>query len=172
MKNKYKYTSYKNRFEEFCYDRWRDIKDFWYYLRNRFWDKYHILKLRDKPGWIDERVQVELALEKIFLNFYAVHNNFIDWNHHEAARKTKSNYDLIYQWLTIDRPVKQKQYDDLLEKHFEPKSEMSVLDYLTTERSEEENKEIEFMHTLEEEIDDKNTEIYKLIVQERFAMWT
>jgi hypothetical protein len=65
-----------------------------YYLKCLFWQRYHILKLRDDPRWMDSDAKIDLALQKVLFDFVENEMDLVNW---EDGPSSKRSHDTIME---------------------------------------------------------------------------
>ncbi len=142
----------------------------YYTLKCRFWRKYHLLNLGPYYHWIDASHKVELALEKILIDFVEQENPFevCVWDEMKEQKKVIQD---AYDWFKFLRPIKQKEYDNLLSKLYGSESKFDEI-MSGREETPEETAEKDKLWQMEEEIFKENTKWYQKIVEIRGYLWT
>lgn len=154
---------------------WFRIKDKFYYLKCLFWKRYHILKLRDYPGYNDPSSEILQAIEKVLERFYQEDPwNFIDWeNSGEGHIKAKEAIQRAYNWFKVDKVNRQKVVDDLIHELYGKKDDdEDFLDRLNRPETPERKEKQEKLWKLEDETEKEETEILVALIQHRGYLWT
>ena len=128
-----------------------------YYLKCLLWRRYHLLKLRDDPRWMDSDTKIELALQKVLFDFVENEADLIDWEDSLSSKQTYSTIMCCHDFFKRQRGQLQENYDKMLSDACEADFEGDWLDRL----NEEENRigELETAHLIE-------------IVKIRKSLWT
>lgn len=144
--------------------------DIYYFFHWRFVGKYHIIKLGG-PGYYDPCKRIDLALEKIFDSFLeeaALHQaegNALDYLKFHAkqksyapeARKAWKELIKVYEYFKKDRPELKQKIEDMFQESIEIRP--GKRDYT-------------YIWKLEEELKEKDTYYFGLIVKHRGYLWT
>lgn len=90
------------------------IKDIYYYLKCLFFRRYHILRLRDDPRWLDSDTKIELALQKILFGFVENEMDIVNWDATPEHKNIKTTLLLCYHFFKEELPCLEKENDELL----------------------------------------------------------
>lgn len=145
----------------------RDI----YHLKCLFFRRYHILKLRDNPEWLDTSSKVELALEKLLIDFIEKEKPFEthDWDETERLREAKKSIMAAYEWFKEIRATEQEDVEILMEELFGK----GLGDWVPgAPRDEEGEAKFQKLQEIEAYIDTENTKHYQNIIKHRASLWT
>lgn len=150
------------------------IRDFIYYLKCKFWYKYNILKLRDNPRWLDSDSKIELALQKILIDFVEKERLFeiINWESDKKHKEVKRFLNEAYFYYKHVKKELEKQLDDLLTETY---GKQSVFDFLEEMENLDKNKELQRkgkqIDELEQRIFDNDTEFFIRMIKLRKFLW-
>jgi hypothetical protein len=85
------------------------IDEWYWWIRHRTIDKYHIIKLDLKPGYYDCDVRIFAALETLFLDYYKHEFRSMD----DDVDNFYDDIENIHLYLTIERPKRLEYVDNL-----------------------------------------------------------
>lgn len=180
VEQNYKLHTFLSNFRFEIGYRWRRwVKDPIYYIKCRFFKKYHLINLGPYYHWMDSDTRIELALEKILIDFVEGEEpfrpDFIDWEHNENQVQLKKDILELYNYFKVEKPRLQKEYDDLLHKLFGPKEGESFGDFfdnLNKPVPPEVRVERDRLRKMEEDIENVLTEHLVKVVKLRHSLWT
>lgn len=83
-----------------------------YWIRAHTFDRYHVINISGidgyRWGWSDADHRIELAMEKIFLEFYEKeYPGMIEWD-----ADTEREIEELYKWFTVDRKKMNEMMND------------------------------------------------------------
>lgn len=133
------------------------IRDIYYYLKCLFFRRYHILKLRDDPRWMDSDTKIELALEKILFDFVENEMDMVDWEATPEHSSTKKTLLTCYNFFKVELPSLTDSYDKMLDSASKAEFKDGWLEKLNDE---------------ENRIEELTTSHLVDIIKVRKSMWT
>lgn len=153
--------------------RWLDRK-YWAAKNYLTGKRYDIVKLGISNNFIDCDFRLEKALEVLFLEFIQKELPFerANFESDEESRQTKKDLLEILNFFKVERAGWVRKIENLNNLLHEKRDKTKDWLWSINNPTEEETKLLRESMKLEEEFENRKTEIYKKIIDVRRSLWT